>query len=60
VGYFEYYPHFGVLTGEVRSAAAWPGITKTDLIATTQALHKQYSLGWLVISSGEEVVGLLD
>jgi hypothetical protein len=31
VGYFEYYPHFGVLTGEVRSAAAWPGMSKTRL-----------------------------
>jgi hypothetical protein len=31
VGYFEYYPHFDVLTGEVRSAAAWPGITKKRL-----------------------------
>jgi hypothetical protein len=24
------------------------------------ALHKQYFLGWLVMSSGEEVVGLVD
>jgi hypothetical protein len=31
VVYFAYYPHFGVLAGEVRSAAAWPGMTKKTL-----------------------------
>jgi hypothetical protein len=43
-----------VLAGEVRSAAAWPGITKktTEYSDHTHrpCLHKQYFQGWLVIS----------